>query len=84
MSNINGHPVGRNTLLRPRGCLLQDGLHHFVSKSDSFRKPRSEVLLNPFETVTIGLEITEGDTIGPRLLARKLEVSKRAQLPNRA
>lgn len=47
--------------------LLQDRLHHFVSKLGSFGELGSEVLRNPLEAVPVGLEVAKGDAIRPCL-----------------
>jgi hypothetical protein len=49
------------------GCVFENSLDHFVPNSHRLRKPWSEVLLDPFESITVWLKRTEGDAIRPSL-----------------
>jgi hypothetical protein len=49
------------------GCVFENSLDHFVPNSHRLRKPWSEVLLDLFESITVGLKGTEGDAIRPSL-----------------
>lgn len=57
----------RGSFVVGRG-LLQDSLHHCVAKRGGFRETWSKVLCDILETVTVGLEITEGNTLRPCLV----------------
>lgn len=48
--------------------LLQNGLHHLISKLGSFGETRREVLRNPFKPVTVRLKVAKGNTVGPCLV----------------
>ena len=50
------------------GRLLQDGFHHCVAKLGCLRETWGEVFGNVFKTVTVGLKVTERDTLGPCLV----------------
>lgn len=48
--------------------LFQNGLHHRITKCGSFGETWCEVLRNPLETMAVGLEVTEGNTVRPCLV----------------
>ena len=57
------HPVMSRPRFRDSGLsgtgLLEDGLHHLVSELAGLGETRSEVFLDPLESIAVGFEITE-------------------------
>jgi hypothetical protein len=49
------------------GCVFENSLDHFVPNSHRLGKPWSEVLLDLFESIAVGLKGTERDAIRPSL-----------------
>lgn len=48
--------------------LLQDRLHHLISKLRGLGKAGSEVRCDPLKPITIGLKVPKGDAVGPCLI----------------
>jgi hypothetical protein len=54
------------------GRLLQDRLDHLVPNPHGIRKAGSKVILDLFEPITVGFEVSERHAVGPPL-ARKCQ-----------
>lgn len=50
--------------------LLQDRLHHLISKRGRFREARSKVRRNSLKAITVGFKVPKGDTVGPCLMRK--------------
>lgn len=47
--------------------LLQDRLHHLISKGGRLRETGSKVIGDALEAVAVALKVPKGDTVGPSL-----------------
>lgn len=64
MTSYSGHSIVSTSLV---ARLFQYGLHHFVTKLDSLRESRREVVLDALKTVAIGFKIPKRDAVRPGL-----------------
>lgn len=68
--------VRRRLLVLPSLQILLDSLDHLIAHLRRLGKARAEVALDLFELLTIALQVSEGDAVGPVLLARLVHEAK--------